>query len=434
MPRKAPAPFAGEAALNVPKLRLHKPSGRAVVTFNRRDVYCGKWRTKAATVEYDRVVGLWLANGRRWPEESTDLRIAELVKRYLIFAKRYYAGATGTGEYEPLCRALLPLARLFKRESVAKFGPMKLKALRQRWIDEERVRKQVNAAVQRVVRCFKWGVENELVPGEVYHALKAVAGLRYGRSEAKESQPVRPVAPAAVDAVLPFLTPPVRAMVEVQRLTGMRPGEVVQLTPAAIDCVGDVWTYRPPRHKTQHHGRQRVIYFGPRCQAVLAPFLESRAPDVPVFSPMEGLVAHLAKRSELRITPRNQGNRAGLRPKGRRPRSLNGRYDPEAYARAIARACQRAFPPPKPLARLKDETLAEWKARLGESGWTKLKTWWKAHHWHPNQLRHSFATEVRRAHGLETAQILLGHAKADVTQIYAERDASRAVAVAALMG
>ena len=44
-------------------------------------------------------------------------------------------------------------------------------------------------------------------------------------------------------------------------------------------------------------------------------------------------------------------------------------------------------------------------------------------HWHANQLRHSKATEVRRQFGLEAAQVILGHAKADVTQVYAERDA-----------
>ena len=41
---------------------------------------------------------------------------------------------------------------------------------------------------------------------------------------------------------------------------------------------------------------------------------------------------------------------------------------------------------------------------------------------------------VRKVHGLEIAQILLGHAKADVTQIYAERDMNRAVEVARKIG
>jgi len=52
-------------------------------------------------------------------------------------------------------------------------------------------------------------------------------------------------------------------------------------------------------------------------------------------------------------------------------------------------------------------------------------------HWHPNQLRHTFATQVRKQHGLEAAQVLLGHARADVTQVYAERDGALAATVAA---
>jgi integrase len=54
--------------------------------------------------------------------------------------------------------------------------------------------------------------------------------------------------------------------------------------------------------------------------------------------------------------------------------------------------------------------------------------------WHPNQLRHTFASEVRRKFGLEAVQVLLGHARADVTQMYAERDQQLAVRVAAEVG
>jgi len=42
-------------------------------------------------------------------------------------------------------------------------------------------------------------------------------------------------------------------------------------------------------------------------------------------------------------------------------------------------------------------------------------------HWHPHHLRHNAATTARQAGGLETAQVFLGHSKADVTQLYAER-------------
>ncbi len=38
--------------------------------------------------------------------------------------------------------------------------------------------------------------------------------------------------------------------------------------------------------------------------------------------------------------------------------------------------------------------------------------------WMPLQLRHTAATVVRSRFGLEAAQVVLGHARADVTQVY----------------
>ena len=63
-----------------------------------------------------------------------------------------------------------------------------------------------------------------------------------------------------------------------------------------------------------------------------------------------------------------------------------------------------------------------------------MKAWRKAHTWHPNQLRHTFGTRVRKQHGLEAAQVLLGHTLADVTQIYAEKNEALAATVAAKIG
>jgi integrase len=54
--------------------------------------------------------------------------------------------------------------------------------------------------------------------------------------------------------------------------------------------------------------------------------------------------------------------------------------------------------------------------------------------WSPNQLRHAAATELRRRYGIEAAQTVLGHSKADVTQVYAERDFSLAARVMAEVG
>ena len=90
----------------------------------------------------------------------------------------------------------------------------------------------VNQRVGRIVRAFKWGVENELVPVAVLQGLKAVRGLAKGRSLARETEPVKPVPEAYVEAVLPFVRPPVQGMIQLQRLTGMRPAKRAPFAPA----------------------------------------------------------------------------------------------------------------------------------------------------------------------------------------------------------
>ena len=72
------------------------------------------------------------------------------------------------------------------------FRPLALKAVRQAMIDAGLARTTINQRVGRIVRLFKWAVENELVPPTVHQALKAVRGLQKGRSSARETKPVKP--------------------------------------------------------------------------------------------------------------------------------------------------------------------------------------------------------------------------------------------------
>ena len=118
---------------------------------------------------------------------------------------------------------------------------------------------------------FKWAVANELIPPPVYQGLMAVSGLRKGRSEAKESEPVRPVSQTDVDAAVAKLSPTIGAMVRIQLLTGARPGEICMMRTADIDQTGPVWVYHPEHHKTEIHGHSRTIHIGLRAQAVLRP-------------------------------------------------------------------------------------------------------------------------------------------------------------------
>lgn len=98
-----------------------------------------------------------------------------------------------------------------------------------------------NQRVDRIKRFFKWAVAEELVPPGSYEALWCVPGLRYGRTNARETEPVKPVPDAWVDAIVPSLSPPVAAIVLLQRLTGARPCEIVLMRACDIDMGAEVW-------------------------------------------------------------------------------------------------------------------------------------------------------------------------------------------------
>ena len=144
------------------------------------------------------------------------------------------------------------------------------------------------------------------------------------------------------------------------------------MRPCDIDRSGDIWRYVPESHKTEHHGRGRIIFIGPKAQEVLRPYLFGD--DLPCFR-----------------SPRS-------------PKGLNTR----SYRERIHSGVRRA------------------NATRGSSQ--------QLPEWNPNQLRHSAATEIRAKFGLEAAQVALGHSRADVTQVYAERDQRLAVEVARQVG
>ena len=99
----------------------------------------------------------------------------------------------------------------------------------------------------------------------------------------------------------------------------------------------------------------------------------------------------------------------------------------DSYRRAIARGCDRAFEPPEPLARRSNENDEQREARLTSKQKAEFKAWQKAHRWHPHQLRHNAATNLRKEFGLEAARIILGHRSAAITEVYAELDQQNAI-------
>jgi integrase len=393
---------------HIPSYRLHKQSGQAVVTLTdglggRRDVLLGCHGTAESRVEYARVIAEWEANGRRPPAPGAagaDLSVNELILAYIRFAETYYVkNGKPTSQMARVRIALRQVRALYGHTGARDFGPLALKAVRERMVGLDWTRGYVNASVGCIKRMFKWSVENELVPGPVYQALQAVAGLKRGRSQARETERIRPVADEHVEATLPFLTPPIRAMVQVQRLSGMRPTEVTLMRPCDIDRGhGKTWVYRPAVHKSEHHDIARVVFLGPRAQEVLAPFLEGRHPGQYLFCPREGMAHFRAGQRRARKTKvqPSQVDRSKRAPK----RAPGEHYTHDSYAEAVERACVRAGVP----------------------------------HWHPNQLRHALATKIRKEAGLDAARAQLGHTSPAVTEVYAEVDMAKAAEVMAKLG
>jgi hypothetical protein len=319
--------------------------------------------------EYGRVIRQWEAVQRRLADTDTnDLTINELILAYWPFVKQHYRRADGsaTNEQNDIKYSLKPLKELFGRLVVSDFGPLKLKAVRQQMITNGLARPVINKRISRIRRLFKWGVENELVTPTILHGLQAVSGLQRGRTEAREPEPVRPVASGTIDATLPFMPPPVAALVHLQLLTAARPGELVTVRTADLNTAGTVWVFTPLQHKTAYRGRGREIYLGPKAQVILRPWLKTEL-EAFVFSPIEAEQArNAAKRAGRRtkLWPSHLRRKEKLRRRATHGRRPSDRYTTSSYARAVARACDRAFPPPEPLAKRPDEKTAEWKERL----------------------------------------------------------------------
>jgi hypothetical protein len=90
-----------------------------------------------------------------------------------------------------------------------------------------------------------------------------------------------------VRRTLPFMSPTVAAMVQVQRLTGCCPSEIFGMRVGDIDRShkNGLWYYTPESHKTQEHIGEKSIPLGKPEQRLIAPYLVGKKPESAVFSP-----------------------------------------------------------------------------------------------------------------------------------------------------
>jgi integrase len=281
-----------KSSIRIPSYRLHKATGQAVVTFQGKDHYLGQHGTAESRLKYERLIISWMqAPGeapQMEPKPGDDLTVAELAAMYFKWAATYYVKAgQKTTEMTNVKRAIRALREAYATLPARDFSPLKLKAVRERLVDDGLCRMTSNRHVRCVVRIFRWATENELVPADVWNSLRAVKPLAKGRCEAPERPPVLPVPDDVVEATLGHLDAQTAAMVKVQLLLACRPGELCSMTAGDIDQSGDVWIYRPQSHKCQHHDKDRIIPIGPRAQLLLRAWLPA-FPAIPLWRNQRG--------------------------------------------------------------------------------------------------------------------------------------------------
>jgi integrase len=378
--------------------------------------------------------------------------VSDMLLAFLDHAERYYRAPDGqmTSEVGEVRWSIKPVRELYGYTRAAEFGPRALAGVRQHMIGLGWCRSLINRRIDRVKRAFKWAASEELVPVTTYEALRTLTGLRKGRTEARESDPIKPVDLKHVRATLPFLTPHLRAMVELQRLTGMRPGEVCQFRFDEVDRSRDVWVYRPSQHKTAHHGKSRTVAIGPKAQRVVCEFLRGDT------SPPEAFANIDTGDETTRLVTADAYQEAGRERDAELLRDLSRpilivfgcivdpaltQFSPDNAREERFRAARRSrkskvTPSQQNRRKQKPELVpaSEYTSHTYSHAVRVAAAKAGVPHWHPNQLRHTFATNVRKEEGLEAAQVMLGHSRADVTQVYAERNESLALKLAAKIG
>jgi integrase len=400
---------AGRPRNLVPKLYRH-PDGGGFVVIQGRHRRLGKYGSAECKAAYDAIVVELLSGNvdieRATPDsivsQISTRTVADLGAVFLEHCEQYYTKRGKATTHALRVRTAFELVGKAGLGTMAinAFGPValnKLRTLMAKAVRREHVldakgrrtgetrpkldsagnpvglysRETINKYVWCIQQAFKHAVSKELVAETQYRSLLTIGSLTRGRSPGlalREPKPGEPARDEHVTAAIAHMPPTVATMVQVQRLVGMRPLEVRSMQPKDLHVVSnELWVYRVSQSgsKLAHLEHiTREVPLGPKCIALLKPYLKGKAPTDYVFdSNAEKPEWKRAKKS----TP----------------------YRHDSYATAVERACERAGVPV----------------------------------WTPKQLRHSLATEVANSPlmDIDTARRVLGHSDVATTIKYTVR-------------
>ena len=99
-----------------------------------------------------------------------DLKVNALILAFWKHAEGHYGNPRSesfTTELKNLHDALRPLRALYGRSKAKDFGPLALRAVREKMIEVGLSRSTINARINRIRRAFRWAVSIELIPPAV---------------------------------------------------------------------------------------------------------------------------------------------------------------------------------------------------------------------------------------------------------------------------
>jgi integrase len=302
----------------------------------------------------------------------TGPTLRQAFETFLTHARTYYRLPSGKLSSEPRCYefSFKQLLDLYADLPANSLRRPHVVAARQRMIDAKISRRVINQSVGRIKRAVRWLCESGHLGDEVYNSISIVRGLPAYRSPAPELLPVSSVPEDSFFATIPYLSDPWRSIALLQWYSGMRPGDACGIKLSYLDTTSSECWI------ADFMREHKMGYRGKSHQVAVGP----KGIDV--------------LRSWATVATQRGRDYVFL---------VRGRKTPvqvSSYAHAVQRACVAAG----------------------------------VQHWHPNQIRHSFGTRVREKWGLEGAQVALDHARADVTQVYAESAVNRRVEIAKEIG
>jgi integrase len=325
--------------------------------------------------------------------KTGDVLVSELATSFLAAIENQ----TDYTDLSHFKRVVGFLVDIYGELSVNEFSPKKLKAVRSQMVNVGTLcRRMVNSYTARIIRIFAWGVEEELAKTDV-KALREVKNLRKKERGTRDNSPREDVPIDVVERTLPFMSPTIATMVQLQWLTGMRPSEICRMTAGDIDKTRKpgLWHYVPESHKTEEHIGKKAIPLSKDEQELITPYLMGKKPSDAVFSPRTTMQEWKTEWRDNRKTKITPSQAIRNRERAENPTYRVGEfYDSHAYRKAVEYAIIKG-----------NKVLPEGQ---------------QIPHWTPYQLRHSAATVIELEHGLDEAQAQLGHTSADMTKRYSK--------------